>query len=83
MPHKQTRVDIAGKELTLKIAEGHLEKAIKCLRTNGEIKFRYSEVRVRDFPGNMSFEPRVTTKDGGDGDSDSDSDSDGGGWDID
>lgn len=72
---KQTRVDVDGKDVVLQVASEDIKQAIACLEKNGEIRFRFGEMRIRKFPGDMSFEPlNKAGADGGDGDGDGDGD---------
>jgi hypothetical protein len=82
----QTRVRVLGNNVVLQVADGDIDQAIACLRSNGEIRYRFSELRVRQFPTDMIFEPRASLQplDGDDGDDgDSDGDGDGADYDID
>ncbi len=87
MAIQQTRVDVLEGEVVLQVSDADMAAAIKCLETNGAIRFRFNEMRIRQFPTDMSFEPheRVVLNggdgDGGDGDG-GDGDG-GGGYDVD
>jgi hypothetical protein len=88
MAAKETRVDIIGSDVVLQVADQDMKKAIECLEKNGTLRFRFGEMRIREFPKDMSFEPARGSKSGGDGgDGDGgdggDGGGDGGGYDID
>ena len=84
MKNVATSVEVDGKSVIFRVSDGDLKKAVECLEKNGELKFHYSELVVRDFPTDMSFvikNPGLL--DGGDGGGDGGSDGGGGGYDID